>query len=108
MARTSRWLARLVAAVGAAGPGLSFDPEGEDHPAELGTLRWAIDAAARPWSSVPGTGPVTAARLLGDRARLEAMATPGHTFTRADAFSLERASFRLQCLLYRYPICFTL
>jgi hypothetical protein len=108
MARTSRWIAQLVAASGPAGEARAFDPTGEDFAADRDTLRWAFDAAAKPWSSVPGTSPMTAVRLLGDRSRLEAMAEPGHAWTAADPLALERASFRLQCLLYRYPICFTL
>jgi hypothetical protein len=51
---------------------------------------------------------VSAIRLLGDRGRLRAMAAPGHTFDRADVEALEHASFRLQCLIYSYPACFTL
>lgn len=108
MARTSRWIAALVAAISAKAPALDFDPRGEDLATDRDTLRYAFDAAAKPWSSVPGTSPLTAARILGDRARLEAMAEPGHVWTPEDARSLERASFRLQCLLYRYPVCFTL
>ncbi|MDI1434227.1 M28 family peptidase [Polyangium sorediatum] len=108
MARTSRWIASLVPALAAAPPALSFDPRGEDLAAERDTLRFAFDAAAKPWSSIPGTSPITAARILGDRSRLEAMAEPGHVWTPEDARSIERASFRLQCLLYRYPVCFTL
>ncbi|UQA58047.1 M28 family metallopeptidase [Polyangium aurulentum] len=108
MAQTSRWIARLVAAAGPPGEARVFEPKGEDYAADLATLRFTIDAAAKPWSSVPGTSPMTAIRLLGDRARLEAMAEPGHVWTAADALSLERAGFRLQCLLYRFPVCFTL
>jgi hypothetical protein len=108
MAQTSRWIARLVAAAGAPGEARAFDPKGEDYAADLATLRFTIDAAAKPWSSVSGTSPMTAFRLLGDRSRLEAMAEPGHTWTAADGLSLERTGFRLQCLLYRFPVCFTL
>lgn len=108
MARTSRWIARLVREVDHRRVTFPFDAAGADHEADLTTMRWAIDAASLPWSSVPGTSPVTAARLLGDRARLRGMADQGHVFTREDVLSLERASFRLQCLLYAYPVCFTL
>jgi hypothetical protein len=71
-------------------------------------MRWALDASASPLRSVPGTSPITALRLLGDRARVGALQGPDHAFTAADALALERASFRLQCLLYAYPVCFTL
>jgi len=108
MARTSRWIDALVTALSSAEGDLAFDPGGEDLAADRDTLRFSFDAAVKPWSSVPGTGPVTLARLLGDRARLEAMTDPSHAWTADDARSIERASFRLQCLLYRYPICFTL
>lgn len=108
MARTSRWIAGLVAALSAAPPALSFDPRGEDFAADRDTLRYAFGAAAKPWTSIPGTSPITWARILGDRSRLEAMAEPGHTWTPEDARAIERASFRLQCLLYRFPVCFTL
>ena len=108
MARTSRWIASLVAALSASSPALTFDPRGEDLAADRDTLRYAFDAAAKPWSSVPGTGPITWARILGDRSRLEAMVEPGHVWTPEDARAIERASFRLQCLLYRFPVCFTL
>lgn len=108
MARTSRWITKLVADLSASQAPLVFDPRGEDYAADRDTLLWAFDAAARPWSSIPGTSPLTAFRLLGDRSRLLAMTDPGHAFTPADALSIERASFRMQCLLYRYPVCFTL
>ena len=72
------------------------------------TLLWAFDGAAKPWRSIPGTSPITAFRLLGDASRLRSMNEPGHAFTAEDVLSLERASFRMQCLLYRYPVCFTL
>ena len=41
------------------------------------------DASASPLRSVPGTSPITAFRLLGDRARVEAMQGPDHAFTAA-------------------------
>jgi hypothetical protein len=107
MARTSRWIARFIAEVDALPAPLPFDPDLDDLAADRDTMRWAIDAAALPWKSVPGTGPVTAARLLGDRSALRAMSAPDHAFTPADRLALERASFRLQCLLYAYPVCFT-
>jgi hypothetical protein len=108
MARTSRWIASLVASVDGRDTPFRSDPSGADLPADVATLRWALDAAAMPWRSVPGTGPISAARLLGDRARLRAMDAAGHALTRDDELTLERASFRLQCLLYSYPVCFTL
>jgi hypothetical protein len=107
MARTSRWIARFVAEVDKIPAALPFDPEGADLAADRDTMRWGIDAAALPWTSVPGTGPVTAARLLGDRAAIRSMSAPDHAFTPEDRLALERASFRLQCLLYGYPVCFT-
>lgn len=105
MARTSRWIARFVAEVDKIPAPLPFDPSLEDLAADRDTMRWAIEAAALPWRSVPGTGPVTAARLLGDRSALRSMS--GDPFTPEDRLALERASFRLQCLLYAYPACFT-
>jgi hypothetical protein len=105
MARTSRWIARLVAEVDKIPAPLPFDSSLEDLAADRDTMRWAIEAAALPWRSVPGTGPVTAARLLGDRSALRSMS--GDPFTPEDRLALERASFRLQCLLYAFPVCFT-
>jgi hypothetical protein len=107
MARTSRWIARFIAEVDTLEGPLPFDPTQDDLAADRDTMRWAIEEAALPWNSVPGTGPLTAARLLGDRAALRAMSAPDHAFTPADRLALERASFRLQCLLYAYPACFT-
>jgi hypothetical protein len=107
MARTSRWIARLVAALDTAELG-PYDPGGEDYPTDLRQARWFLDAAARPWTAVPGTGPVTLARLVGDRSRLAGMTETGHVFTPDDVLALERASFRVQCLVYAYPVCFTL
>jgi hypothetical protein len=53
---------------------------------------------------------VTAFRLLGDLSRIRAMSEPGRVTNdeHEDAVALERASFRLQCLLYAFPVCFTL
>jgi hypothetical protein len=103
MARTSRWIARFVATLDADPTATAFDENGADLARDRDTLRWAIDAAASPRHWIPGTGPITAARLLGDRRRLAAMTAPGA----ADVEELERTSFRLQCLLYSYPACFT-
>lgn len=110
MARTSRWIARLVADVDKLDAPLDFDPEGADLAADRGTMRWALEHAASPLRSVPGTSPVTAFRLLGDLSRIRAMSEPGRVTNdeREDAVALERASFRLQCLLYAFPVCFTL
>lgn len=107
MARTSRWIAKLVTAVDAADK-LRFDARGADYERDQETLSWAIGKAARPWSAVPGTSPLTAARLLGDTRALGALAGKGNALTRAEVERMERSSFRLQCLLYSYPICFTL
>ncbi|MCC6552599.1 MAG: M28 family peptidase [Polyangiaceae bacterium] len=107
MARTARWIASLAAGVDARARPFAFDPAAEDLAGDAATMRWAMDAAASPLRSVPGTGPITALRLLGDRSRVHAMAAPDHAFTAEDARSLERASFRLQCLLYSFPACFT-
>jgi len=85
-----------------------FEAKGEDYAAERDALRWALQDAVKPWRSIAGTSPITAFRLLGDSSRLEAMTDPLHVWTSADALAIERASFRLQCLLYQYPICFTL
>jgi hypothetical protein len=108
MARTSRWIQKFVEQFAHSTEAFVFDSKGEDYPAERDSLRWAFDAAVKPWSSISGTSPISGFRLLGDRSRLEAMADPLHVWTPADALAIERASFRLQCLLYRYPICFTL
>jgi len=108
MARTSRWIAKLVAELDAAHEPITFDEGGADLARDRDTLLWAIDTAAKPWSTVPGTGPLTLLRLIGDRSRLRDMSGPGYRFTAHDVESLERASFRLQCLLYSYPACFTL
>lgn len=107
MARTARWIAALAAAVDRRDAPLRFDAEGQDLAADAATMRWALDQAVVPWRSVPGTGPLTALRLLGDRSRVRALDAPGRTLGHADEVDLERASFRLQCLLYNYPVCFT-
>jgi len=107
MARTSRWIARFVAELDRDPTPIQFDPKGADLARDRETLGGAIEAAASPARWIPGTGPLTAFRLLGDRGRLRAMAAPGHSFDHADIEALERASFRLQCLLYSYPACFT-
>lgn len=107
MARTSRWIAALLGAVDAREAPFRFDPAGADLPADAASIRPVLDAAALPWRSIPGTGPLTALRLLGDRARVREIASAGHTFTPDDALALERAGFRLQCLLYNFPMCFT-
>jgi len=108
MARTSRWIAKFIARFSEVPEPLSFIPNGEDYATERDVLRWAFDSAVKPWSAPAGMSPMTFFRLLGDRSRLESMADPLHTWTPADALAIERASFRLQCLLYRYPICFTI
>lgn len=108
MARTSRWIAKLIERQALSNEALFFDAKGEDYAAERDSLRWAFDAAVKPWTSISGTSPFSLFRLLGDRSRLESLADPLHVWTPADALAIERASFRLQCLLYRYPICFTL
>ncbi len=108
MARTSRWIHKLVERFSFSTETHAFFASGEDYAAERDSLRWAFDSAVKPWSSISGTSPMSAFRLLGDRSRLEALADPLHVWTPADALAIERASFRLQCLLYRYPICFTL
>lgn len=108
MARTSRWIAKFIARFSHVSEPMVFEPNGEDYATERDVLRWAFDTAVKPWSSVAGTSPMTFFRLLGDRSRLEEMADPTHIWTPADALAIERASFRLQCLLYRYPICFTI
>ncbi|MBK9265245.1 MAG: M28 family peptidase [Polyangiaceae bacterium] len=108
MARTSRWIHKLVQTYSQSNEDFVFDPKGEDYAAERDSLRWAIREAVKPWRSISGTSPMTAMRFLGDLSRLDAMADPAHVFTPADALAIERASFRLQCLLYRYPVCFTL
>ena len=99
MARTSRWIAALTARVAAA-PRLAFDAAGEDLATDRAVTLWFLDAAVVPWRTPPGTGPLTWARLVGDRSRVRG--------GDADAPSLERAGFRVQCLLYAYPVCFTL
>lgn len=108
MARTSRWIAKLIERTSQSKESLVFDAKGEDYAAERDALRWALQDAVKPWRSVAGTSPMTAVRLLGDRSRLEAMNEPLHAWTPEDTLAIERASFRLQCLLYQYPICFTL
>lgn len=108
MARTSRWIAKFISRLSQDSEPLVLDPKGEDYATDRDVLRWAFDSAVKPWSAVAGTSPITYFRLLGDRSRLEGMADPLHTWTPADALAIERASFRLQCLLYRYPICFTI
>lgn len=107
MARTARWIAALTVAVDRRDAPLRFDAAGQDLKADAATMRWALDQAALPWSSVPGTGPITAVRLLGDRARIRAMTDAAQAPTPEDQLDLERASFRLQCLLYSFPACFT-
>lgn len=107
MARTARWLARLVTSVASSSAPLRFDPDALDLARDRATMIWAMDAATTPWSTVPGTGPISFARLLGDRSRVHA-AGEGRPFDANDKLALERASFRLQCLIYGYPICFTL
>jgi len=106
MARTSRWIARLVGAVDQADDG-RFERGAEDLATDLETSLWFLDAAALPWRSVPGTGPITAVKLLGDRSRLRGM-RGRRDFTSDDVLALERASFRVQCLIYAFPACFTL
>jgi Peptidase family M28 len=108
MARTSRWIHKLVERFSHSTDTFVFQPNAEDYAADRDSLRWAFDAAVKPWSSISGTSPMSAVQLLRDRSRLEALADPLHVWTAADALAIERASFRLQCLLYRYPICFTL
>lgn len=108
MARTSRWIAKLIARTSQSKEPFVFEAKGEDYAAERDALRWALQDAVKPWRSIAGTSPITAFRLLGDSSRLEAMTDPLHVWTSADALAIERASFRLQCLLYQYPICFTL
>jgi hypothetical protein len=107
MARTSRWIARFVAELDKDPTPTTFAEGGADLARDRDTLRWALDAAASPFHWIPGTGPLTALRLVGDRRRIEATSAPGHTFDPSDVEALERASFRLQCLLYSYPACFT-
>jgi hypothetical protein len=107
MARTSRWITRFVAALDADPTPTVFAQEGADLAQDRDTMRWAIDAAASPFHWIPGTGPITALRLLGDRQRLHALAEAGHEIDPEALGSLERASFRMQCLLYSYPVCFT-
>lgn len=108
MASTSRWIHKLVEQFSHSADTFVFRADGEDYPADVASLRWAFDSAVKPWRSISGTSPMSAVRLLGDRSRLETLADPLHVWTPADALAIERASFRLQCLLYRYPICFTL
>jgi hypothetical protein len=108
MARTSRWIHKLVAQYSQSNDAFAFDPRGEDYATERDALRWALREAVKPWRSISGTSPITGARFLGDLSRLDAMADPAHVWTPADALAIERASFRLQCLFYRYPVCFTL
>jgi hypothetical protein len=105
MARTSRWITKLVRAVDASEAPLTFDAASEALDVDRATMLSSISAAIRPWSTLPGTSPMSYVRLLQDRLRLGALTSPS---TAADKVSLERASFRLQCLLYSYPICFTL
>src|SRR4029077_9654373 len=73
MARTSRWIARFVAELDRDPTPTRFDPTGADLTRDRETLSGAIEAAASPLSWIPGTGPVSAIRLLGDRGRLRAM-----------------------------------
>ncbi len=108
MARTSRWIQKLVAEVSNASAPFVYDAAGEDYTADRNSLAWALDVAVKPWTSIPGTSPMTAFQFFRDRLRLAALADPQHVWTPADALTIERASFRMQCLLYRYPICFTL
>ncbi len=108
LARSSRWISKVIAGLGSSSETLTFDSKGEDYPTDRDSLRWAFDAATKPWSTIPGTSPISYARLVGDRSRLQAMEDPGHVFTAADVLAIQRASFRMQCLLYRYPVCFTL
>lgn len=107
MVRTSRWITRFVTALDADPTPTVFAGEGADLAQDRDTMRWAIDAAASPFHWIPGTGPITALRLLGDRQRLHALTEAGHELDPEALGSLERASFRMQCLLYSYPVCFT-
>jgi hypothetical protein len=107
MGLTSAWIAELLRRVDGARP-FTFDAGGEDLRSDAATLRPLIDAASRPWSWIPGTGPITAFRLVGDQARVRAIAEKRGAFAPEDALTLERASFRMQCLLYGFPVCFTL
>ncbi|HMV46372.1 MAG TPA: M28 family peptidase, partial [Blastocatellia bacterium] len=85
MARTSRWIAKLIARTSQSKEPFVFEAKGEDYAAERDALRWALQDAVKPWRSIAGTSPITAFRLLGDSSRLEAMTDPLHVWTSADA-----------------------
>ena len=108
MARTSRWIASFVAALDASDAELAFDAHAEDYGADVRTASWLTSTAVRPWSTVPGTGPLSWIQLWRDGARVDELAAPGAQFGPAQVLALERASFRIQCLVYAYPACFTL
>ena len=107
MARTARWIAKATLAVDAVEPKWKFLPDGADFRKDTETVAWFLDGAISPSRSIPGTGPLTYLRLLLDAEQMSRLSREGHTFTRSDEAALERASFRLQCLLWSRPMCFT-
>ncbi|MEJ7732327.1 MAG: M28 family peptidase [Polyangiaceae bacterium] len=107
MARSARWITKLVAAVDAA-PEFPFEPDLLDLRKDVQSMLAVLDRAVTPEISIPGTSPMSLAQLYGDRRRIQRMTAEGYNFSRADEIALERAGFRLQCLLWSMPICFTL
>ncbi|HTF87614.1 MAG TPA: hypothetical protein VK843_04335, partial [Planctomycetota bacterium] len=107
MARTSRWIAKATLAVDTLETKWKFEPEAADFPKDTETMAWFLERATSPSRSIPGTGPLTYLRLLLDAEQMSRLSREGHTFTHGDEAALERASFRLQCLLWSHPMCFT-
>lgn len=108
MARSARWVAKLVTAVDAAPGTFPFEPDLLDLPKDVESTLAVLDRAVVPEISIPGTSPLSLAQLWGDRRRIQRMTAPDYAFTRADELALERAGFRMQCLLWSMPICFAL
>ena len=108
MARTARWLAKLVLAADASDAKWKVDPQLVNLAKDVETLLWFLEPATKPAESIPGTSPASFLRLQADKERLQRMADPSHAFNKSDELMIERAGFRLQCLLWSQSVCFTL
>jgi hypothetical protein len=108
MARTARWLGKLVAAVDAAPGKWTVDPQAQELGKDVETLLAMLAPATTLEKTIPGTSPAAFLQLKADQSRLQRMADPAHGFNKSDELMIERAGFRLQCLLWSLPVCFTL
>jgi hypothetical protein len=106
MAATVSWLLELLQRLDRDAEPYGFEPDREDLPEDVASLRPFIIQAADGGSRIPGTSPLSLLRFKADVRWLEHL-DPARMGPE-DIRRLERSCLRMQCLLADFYGCFAL